>query len=292
MQGTDLNSAVPTLQLAAEELAPLTQAARATSWRQALSDAYEVQRPVVYRAAASAFLTSWMPLLPSAPTGSVLNLDASLGAVSEGLAYHYPHVVHVSLDPAHLAFSRTRLLQEGALNVDCVESDPLELPVMDEGADLVVAVHLFQLARRYAEGARARQEHMERELATEVFRVLKPGGVALFGIQGRPGSRSPLPNSLHVFGTAKGHYRRLFDRTGFESASFYAASSERRRATIGGCSTGPASRAPASTRRCRTCPLLGRSSPWRTAWPSRASSRSACRPAGALETRREWGWPC
>lgn len=223
MQGTDLNSAVPTLQLAAEELAPLTQAARATSWRQALSDAYEVQRPVVYRAAASAFLTSWMPLLPSAPTGSVLNLDASLGAVSEGLAYHYPHVVHVSLDPAHLAFSRTRLLQEGALNVDCVESDPLELPVMDEGADLVVAVHLFQLARRYAEGARARQEHMERELATEVFRVLKPGGVALFGIQGRPGSRSPLPNSLHVFGTAKGHYRRLFDRTGFESASFYAA---------------------------------------------------------------------
>ncbi len=204
-----------------QELKQLTDSARTTSWKEALSRAYEMDQPAVYQSAAAACLTSWMPLLPIQPDGVVLSFDASLGATTEGLAHNYSRVVHMNLGLTHLAFSRTRLYQEGLPNVEYLLGDPLKLPIRDDGVAAVVGIHLFPQLGHCTKGTSFSLKQMEQTLCKELSRVLRPGGTALLGIMNKP---SPwLPREVQTVGSKATHryYSRLFQEAGFGTAAFH-----------------------------------------------------------------------
>jgi len=206
------------LHLGNQELGHLAKMARTSSWSSALSEAYEVGNPTVYQAATSACLTSWVPLLPTSSTGPVLNLDCSLGAVTQGLAERYSRVLHMSIVPEHTAFSQIRLGQEGIHDVGWLQGDPCRIPLEDASVDLLIAVHLFQWADFKAKGRGLRQ--IERDLALEMFRVVKPGGAAFVGIRQGPLPRSLFSHRRSVAGIT-GYCRRLFSEAGFHRVSYY-----------------------------------------------------------------------
>ena len=214
-----MKNSVSTFSLQGEELSRLTQRAEASSWKAALSEAYEVDKPELFQAGAAACLTSWMPLLPTVPRGAALNLDNSLGAVTEGLALHYSRVFHLSLVPEHTSFSKIRLLQDGLSNVDFLNGRPSQLPLQDKAVDVITAINLFPWANHYARKTNKSSLQLETILSRELFRVLRPGGVSLIGVKS-PHSRVFWSRSK-ALRTVLGYYRSLLQQVGFKKVTFY-----------------------------------------------------------------------
>ena len=133
----------------------------------------------------------------------LLDLGSSGGIIAHYFSNYFGKVLAIDIDrpaveSAHRSFKND--------NMHCLVGDALYLPIRDEAVDVLVCNHIY--------------EHVAdaRRLITQVYRVLKPGGICYFAAGNRITLREPhyqlpllsiLPKSLsHIYlrFSGKGNY--------------------------------------------------------------------------------------
>lgn len=197
--------------LTREKLIELVQRSADGNWKEAVRQTYGAREldgtiPVI-----SNNRHSWVHLLPVTPNATIVNIDTSLGAITEGLAHHYAQVVHLEPNWEGIKFSRTRLSQQGISNVQLLRASLPYLPFADSTLDIIVAVDGLE------------RDHRAQKVALgQLYSKLRPGGVLLLGVGPTPGKgRSAL-----IRGRANRiltRYQDLLAEAGFEELRLYVS---------------------------------------------------------------------
>jgi len=100
----------------------------------------------------------------------ILNVGGSAGAIDNYLADHFRRVVCIDIDEAAINHARRSFEKD---NLEFLVGDALGLSFADESFDVVVCSHVY--------------EHVPdpEKMFSEIFRVLKPGGVCYFSAGNR-----------------------------------------------------------------------------------------------------------
>lgn len=126
----------------------------------------------------------WRFLLEPNPNGRVLDLGCGYGGISFGLADMFGKVVAADPTFERMETVRLRCRDEGIKNVETVQASALDLPFEDNSFDGVVMMGVLEWV---AVGHQGRVEDLQRKALNEIFRVLKPNGFFVLGIENRFG---------------------------------------------------------------------------------------------------------
>jgi len=242
-----------------EALSLLSDAQR-DGWRQAVIKHFEKDQAMVYSVVQSQSRASWLPLLGLNKEGLVaLDIGSGYGAITQALAHAVSDVYSVEAITERLEFTGVRLRQEGLLNVNLVQGSATKLPFRDNAFDLVVVNGVLEWVGEWDTSASPRE--VQRQFLRKIFRILKPGGVLLIGIENRIGYNNfrgaldhsgltytgLMPRWLATLKLRHSHqrsrhrrqlneksqyrtytysemgYRKILSESGFRDASFYAA---------------------------------------------------------------------
>ncbi|MGH9477413.1 MAG: methyltransferase domain-containing protein [Terriglobales bacterium] len=165
-----------------DELALIRDAQQRT-WRQAVVDRF----PEGEMAASIQDLrrAAWLPLLGLGPEAVALDIGSGHGAITHALALSLGEVYSVEAVPERIAFTQTRLRQEGLQNVHLIQATALALPFPRESFDLIVVNGILEWVGEWdlEGGPREAQLRFLRRLTA----LLKPDGVVMIGIENRIG---------------------------------------------------------------------------------------------------------
>jgi SAM-dependent methyltransferase len=175
-------------EISREELLQLTEKARETGWREAVSAAFQGRDPGRYDSIASGARAGFLPLLPPSPEGVVLEIGAGLGAVSEVLAHHYGTVCCLEPVAERLRFLQLRMQQEGLENVKLVQAALPCLPFPDATFDAIVMIGVLEWVGEWTRELDPREAQVA--VLEQMRGKLKTGGVLLVGIENRFGYAS------------------------------------------------------------------------------------------------------
>ncbi len=126
-------------------------------------------------------------LLVDAPeNGRALDVGAGLGTVAVGLSRHFAEVVALDNCSQRMGFLRERCRQDHVANIRAVFADALVLPFQDGQFDLVTLIGILEWAGTW--GDDGRPEDWQLRLLGDCFRVLRPGGGVMIGIENRFGA--------------------------------------------------------------------------------------------------------
>ena len=243
----------------AEALSLLSDARR-DGWRQAVIKHFENDQAMLYSVVQSQSRASWLPLLGSDKDGLVaLDIGSGYGAITQALARAVSEVYSLEAITERLEFTSVRLRQEGLLNVKLVQGSATKLPFPDNAFDLVVVNGVLEWVGEWDTSASPRE--IQRQFLRKIFRILKPGGVLLIGIENRIGYNNfrgaldhsgltytgLMPRWLATLVLRHSHrrsshrrqlnekcqyrtytysemgYRKILSESGFRDVSFYAA---------------------------------------------------------------------
>ncbi len=238
-----------------EQLVQLTEQAKETNWKEAVSAAFLDQDPMRYKSIASSARAGWLPLLPLSPEGVVLEIGAGLGAVAQVLAHHYGTVCCLEPVAERLRFLQLRMEQEGLNNVKPVQAALPALPFPDATFDAIVMIGALEWVGEWMTEMGPHQAQIA--VLENVRGKLKVGGALLIGIENRFGYTSfrgrrdhsglpytslmprwlaslvvkLAPSDYRTPGSARegyrtytygpGGYRKLLEEAGFSKVSFY-----------------------------------------------------------------------
>ncbi|MDE2595548.1 MAG: class I SAM-dependent methyltransferase [Sphingomonadales bacterium] len=105
----------------------------------------------------------WLALYPPKP-GTVLEIGAGAGRMSNQLADHFAQVKAVDVSPGMLDFARKHVTKP---NIEWILGDGLRLPANDASVQAVFSVHVFQ---------HFNDVEAVRHNLLECVRILEPGG--------------------------------------------------------------------------------------------------------------------
>jgi SAM-dependent methyltransferase len=166
----------------------LVAAARAGHWREAARSWFENAAPEMYQYVVDLNRAAWIPLLPLGPESTVLDVGCGLGAVTHALALAYRHVVAVEPIPARVHFTQVRCEQEALTNVEVVQATVEALPLFDGTFDLIVLNGILEWVGEWRTEGSPRAAQLDTLRALR--RRLRPGGLAVIGIENRIGLSS------------------------------------------------------------------------------------------------------
>jgi ubiquinone/menaquinone biosynthesis C-methylase UbiE len=126
----------------------------------------------------------WRFLLEPNPEGRVLDLGCGYGGISIPLADMFGEVVAADPTFERVETVRLRCRDEGIKNIETVQADALNLPFEDKSFDGVVMMGVLEWV---AVGKEGRVEDLQQKALKEIFRVLKPHGFFVLGIENRFG---------------------------------------------------------------------------------------------------------
>jgi len=156
------------------------------SWREAVIQSLGPENDFLVRYILDESRGFFHFLFDLGPETLVLDVGAGFGAVTSAFARRCP-VVALDNHILRLAFLRERARQERLEGITLVHADALALPFEAEQFDLVLLIGVLEWAGTWcSEGT---PEDLQRRLLSEVYRVLKPGGSVVIGIENRYGVR-------------------------------------------------------------------------------------------------------
>jgi ubiquinone/menaquinone biosynthesis C-methylase UbiE len=146
---------------------------------------FSTDRPYVYDVAARerkartmvAVLEDYLPL--PLETYDLLNVGGSTGIIDNYLSEHFRRVVGVDIDEPAILHAR-KSYQRNNLRFEV--ADALNLPFEDNSFDVVVCSHVYE---------HVPDPHL---MFTEIYRVLKPGGICYFSAGNRLAWNEPHYN--------------------------------------------------------------------------------------------------
>jgi len=126
----------------------------------------------------------WRFLLEPNPEGRVLDLGCGYGGISIPLADMFGEIVAADPTFERMETVRLRCRDEGIKNIETVQADALNLPFEDKSFDGVVMMGVLEWV---AVGKEGKVEDLQQKALKEIFRVLKPHGFFVLGIENRFG---------------------------------------------------------------------------------------------------------
>ncbi len=190
----------------------------------------------------------WRFLLPTHPTGVILDIGCGFGGVSIPLSEMFGKVVAADPTFERVETVRLRCRDEGIDNVKTVQANALNLPFEDKSFDGVVMMGVLEWV---AVGHQERVKSLQQKALSEIFRVLKPGGFFVLGIENRFGynyflgeedehshlkfttlmprflanlvSRYKLYESYRTYTYSYFGYQKLLRKAGFSDLKFWGA---------------------------------------------------------------------
>jgi SAM-dependent methyltransferase len=188
----------------AKQLARLNTIAEADDWQAALREVYGKE---------SGFLdyvmnpdrAKFVDLLPLSPTSDVLEIGPGLGQFTSLLAKKARSVSAIEVVAGQARFASTRCRQMGVNNVQfAVGGDDCRLPYDDAVFDVVVLNLVFEWCGSRCAGESF--EAVQKRLLSEMFRVLRPGGVLYLATKNRFAVRYLIgKGDEHCYGMAFGN---------------------------------------------------------------------------------------
>lgn len=188
----------------------------------------------------------WRFMLEPNPSGTVLDLGCGYGGIALPLSEMFGKVVAADPTFERVETVRLRCRDEGISNVETVQADALNLPLEDNSFDGVVMMGVLEWV---AAGHPGRVEDLQQKVLEEIFRVLKPGGFFVLGIENRFGynyflgeedehshlkfttlmprlladlfSRVRQNKSYRTYTYSYFGYQKLLAKTGFSEANFW-----------------------------------------------------------------------
>jgi malonyl-CoA O-methyltransferase len=150
---------------------------------------------------------------------SVLDLGAGTGHATRALKRRFPQALTVAVDIAHGMLERARAQSRWLRRFERVRADAYALPFGDQSFDLVYSNLMLQ----WCDDLDA--------VFSEIFRVLKPGGLLLFSTFG-PGTLAELREAWAAsesggpVGEAANHVNHFFDAQALGGALMHAGFAE------------------------------------------------------------------
>ncbi len=126
----------------------------------------------------------WRFLLDSNPKATVLDLGCGYGGIAIPLSEMFGKVVAADPTFERIETVRLRCRDEGISNVERAHADALNLPFGDNSFDGVVMMGVLEWV---AVGKKGRVKDLQQKALKEIFRVIKPNGFFVLGIENRFG---------------------------------------------------------------------------------------------------------
>lgn len=178
-----------------EALSLISDAER-DGWRQAVTKHFENDKEMLYSLLQSQSRAAWLPLLGLKKDGLVaLDIGSGYGAITQALAHAVGEVYSVEAITERLEFTSIRLRQEELLNVKLVQGTATKLPFNDNAFDLIVVNGVLEWVGEWDTSASPRE--IQQQFLRKIFRMLKPGGILLIGIENRIGYNNFLGGLDH-----------------------------------------------------------------------------------------------
>ncbi|UCE64311.1 MAG: class I SAM-dependent methyltransferase, partial [Nitrospirota bacterium] len=188
-----------------ESLTDLTTLARQKGWRKALETVY-ASNPHLIRYVTDQTRQSFLDHIPLSPTSRVLEIGPGLGQFSPELAKRARSVDILEVVPGQAAFVAERCRQSNVENVSiAIGGDDCLLPYDTENFDTVILNLVLEWCG--SRPSNEKPEDLQGRLLAEMFRVLRPGGMAFIATKNRfalgylMGGRDEHIDGMH-FGSA------------------------------------------------------------------------------------------
>jgi len=157
-----------------------------SSWRQAVTTTLGEKSEFLVNYILDESRGYFHYLFELSPEAVVLDLGAGFGTISCAIGRHC-RVVALDNHLMRLAFLAERCRQEKLSNVIVVHGDALQLPFDSEQFDLITVIGVLEWAGTWRD--EGEPEQWQLRLLQETYRVLKPGGYLIIGIENRYGAK-------------------------------------------------------------------------------------------------------
>ncbi len=125
---------------------------------------------------------SWHSFVDPSVGGTVLDLGAGMGAISEYLSPHFSQVYSIEGCKERCRFLAVRKARKGLDNVTIINAGLNQLAFPDNSVDLVVCNGVLEWVGL---GSHGPVEDVQVQMLREIRRVLKPSGLLYVGIENR-----------------------------------------------------------------------------------------------------------
>jgi len=128
---------------------------------------------------------SWLPMLGLGTNAVALDIGSGMGVLTHALARSLGTVYSVEAIAERIEFTQARVQQEGLENVHLVQTAAAALPFFEGTFDLIVINGVLEWVGEWDLEGTPREAQLR--FLKNAARLLKPGGVAMIGIENRWG---------------------------------------------------------------------------------------------------------
>ena len=222
-------------EMGTDELNDIINTAGTKGWKEAIESCYKDSDESMFISIMDLNRASWPSLLPIPYESTVLDVGSGLGAITHSLANNYRKVISMEAVPDRVRFSSLRIKQQALDGVEIIQAGIMNMPFLDESFDLIILNGILEWVGEWDESASPKE--IQLNVLRNIFRLLKPNGMLLIGIENRIGYNmffggtdhsgvgytSLMPRkmaSLYLKLKAPRHHRKIGKKTDYRTYTY------------------------------------------------------------------------